>query len=211
FGAVNFFTALSQYLIQTTPRIPPPSQPQLSVSHWDRFDAYRRLSIPYPHLHAVHMSKSMDRIRAVPYTPPSGRSAGSPGQFDTVLVQREGNTNVHTRGTALEGLQVAQVCLIFNLPIHLRTAGQPFHLALIEWFNPFRTRNALLELHTVSRSYAGQAPRTEVIPISQIAGSCHLIPKFGTHVNQTWRWDFILDACKSFYLNPWIDMYSFYK
>ncbi|KAG1843935.1 Zn-finger domain-containing protein [Suillus subalutaceus] len=205
FGAVNFFTALTQYLNRTPPpQNPPPPQVPL-------FDAYRCLSIPYPHLRAVHMLKSMDCIRAVPYTPPSGRSAGSPGQFDTVLVQTEGTTNVHTQGTALEGLQVAQVCLIFDLPMHLRTTGQPFHLALVEWFNPFRARDALLQLHTVSRSYAGQAPRTEVIPISQISRSCHLIPKFGTHVNQTWRRDFILDACKTFYLNPWIDMYSFYK
>ncbi|KAG1871767.1 hypothetical protein DFJ58DRAFT_713747 [Suillus subalutaceus] len=212
FGAVNFFTALTQYLNRTPPpQNPPPPQVPLSVCRWDRFDAYRRLSIPYPHLRAVHMSKSMDRIRAVPYTPPSGRSAGSPGQFDTVLVQTEGTTNVHTQGTALEGLQVAQVHLIFDLPMHLRTTGQPFHLALVEWFNPFRACDALLQLHTVSRSYVGQAPRTEVIPISQISRSCHLIPKFGTHVDQTWRRDFILDACKTFYLNPWIDMYSFYK
>ncbi|KAG2353208.1 hypothetical protein BDR07DRAFT_1383378 [Suillus spraguei] len=85
--------------------------------------------------------------------PSAGRSAGSPGQFDTVLVQSEGNTNVHTRGTALEGFQVAQVRLIFDLPMHLRTPGQPFHLALIEWFNPFRARDTMLQLHTVSHSH----------------------------------------------------------
>ncbi|KAG1836372.1 hypothetical protein DFJ58DRAFT_847010 [Suillus subalutaceus] len=172
FGAVNFFTALTQYLNRT----PPPQNP--ATPH-----KYRCQSVIWDS--AVHMSKSMDCIRAVLYTPPSGRSAGSPGQFDTVLVQTEGTTNVHTQGTALEGLQVAQVRLIFDLPMHLRTTGQPFHLALVEWFNPFRARDALLQLHTVSRSYAGQAPRTEVIPISQISRSCHLIPKFGTHVDQT--------------------------
>ncbi|KAG0695674.1 Zn-finger domain-containing protein [Suillus ampliporus] len=185
FGAVNFLAALSQYL----------------VSHWDQFEAYRRLSIPYPHSRPVHMLKSMDRIRAVPYIPPSGRSAGSPGRFDMVLVQTDWEHQCAHSGycvgsTPVIDLQVAQVRLIFDLPMHLRTVGQPFHLAL---------------LHAVSRSYAGQAPRTEVIPVSRITGSCHLIPKFGTHVDRTWRPDFIFDTCKTFYLNPWIDMYSFYK
>lgn len=211
FGTVNFFAALSQYLASAHALPNRPSQPQLSVSRWDRFDAYRQLSIPYPRLRPVHMLKSMDRIHAVPYIPPSGRSAGSQGRFDTVLVQTEGNINPHTQGTALEDLQVAQVRLIFDLPMHLRTSDQPFHLALVEWFNPFRGRDALSQLHAVSRSYAGQVPRTEVIPISRIMGSCHLIPKFGTHVDRTWRPDFIFDTCKTFYLNPWIDMHSFYK
>ncbi|KAG2108879.1 hypothetical protein DEU56DRAFT_920424 [Suillus clintonianus] len=212
FGGLSFLPAVSQYLRVSSLRVPAMSHSAApELSQWDRFDAYRRLSIPYPKVRALHMSKTLDRIRATPSTPPSGRSQGSPGRFDTVLVRTEGEVNVHTQGTALEGLQVAQVRFLFDLPPHLRVAGQPFHLALIEWFKPFRGCDNLLKMHSVSRSYVGQAPRAEVIPITHIVGSCHLIPKFGTHADPTWRADEVLDVCKTFYVNPWIDIATFFK
>ncbi|KAG0692556.1 hypothetical protein DFH29DRAFT_882303 [Suillus ampliporus] len=110
FGGLSFLPAVSLYLRVSSLRVPAMSHSAApELSQWDRFDAYRRLSIPYPKLRALHMGKTMDRIRATPSTPPSGRSQGSPGQFDTVLVRTEGEVNVHTQGTALEGLQVVQV------------------------------------------------------------------------------------------------------
>ncbi|KAG0699298.1 hypothetical protein DFH29DRAFT_983570 [Suillus ampliporus] len=190
FSGLSFLPAVSLYLCVSSLRVPAMSHSAApELSQWDRFDAYR----------------------PTPSTPPLGRSQGSPGQFDTVLVRTEGEVNVHTQGTALEGLQVAQVRFLFDLPPHLRIAGQPFHLALIEWFKLFRGCDSLLKMHSVSRSYVGQAPRAEVIPITRIVGSCHLIPKFGTHADPTWRADEVLDVCKTFYVNPWIDIASFYK
>lgn len=106
---------------------------------------------------------------------------------------------------------MAQVRLLFNLPPHLRIPSQPFQLALVEWFNPFRACDVVTQMHTVSRSYQGQAPRTEVVPMSRIVGSCHLIPKFGTRVDPTWRADEVLDVCKTFYVNPWIDLATFFR
>ncbi|KAG0691776.1 hypothetical protein DFH29DRAFT_818958 [Suillus ampliporus] len=212
FGGLSFLPAVSLYLRVSSLCVPAMSHSAApELSQWDRFDAYRRLSIPYLKLRALHMGKTMDRIRATPSMPPLGRSQGSPGRFDTVLVRTEGKVNVHTQGTALEGLQVAQVRFLFDLPPHLCIAGQPFHLTLIEWFKPFRGCDSLLKMHSVSRSYVGQAPRAEVIPITRIVGSCHLIPKFGTHADPTWRADEVLDVCKTFYVNPWIDIASFYK
>ncbi|KAG1763437.1 hypothetical protein EDD22DRAFT_777019, partial [Suillus occidentalis] len=82
--------------------------------------------------------------------------------------------------------------------------------ALVEWFTPFRARKGVIQMHAVSRSYSGQAPRTEVIPMRRIMGSCHLLPKFGTQVDKSWTADNVLDICKTFYLNPWIDSYSFF-
>ncbi|KAG2357594.1 hypothetical protein BDR07DRAFT_1297429 [Suillus spraguei] len=154
---------------------------------------------PHTMSQAVYMGKTMDRICASPPSSPSGHSQGLPGQFDTVFVQME-DVNVHTQGTFL-----------FDLPPHLCIAGQPFHLALVEWFKPFHAYDALLKMHTVSRSYAGQVPRIEVISITRIVGSCHLIPKFGTHVDPTWRADGVLDVYHTFYVNPWIDIAKFYK
>ncbi|KIJ59637.1 hypothetical protein HYDPIDRAFT_100300 [Hydnomerulius pinastri MD-312] len=225
FGVVNLLATLSTYL-RSAPPGPgpfngnPPSQAQTGtrapstvlVSEWDRFDAYRRLSIAYLKIpRAVHITKEFDRIRATPPSVPAGRSAGSPGRFDTILVRTEGGTNHHTGGTALEGLQVAQLRLIFEMPHHLRQVGQPSRLAYIEWFTPFRARDMDTNMHTVTRSYSGRAPRSEVIPVDRIVGSCHLLPKFGTHADRAWTADNVLDLCKTFYLNTWIDLYSFYR
>ncbi|KAG2113682.1 hypothetical protein DEU56DRAFT_874333 [Suillus clintonianus] len=212
FGGLSFLPAVSQYLRVSSLHVPAMSHSAApELSQWDRFDAYRHLSIPYLKVRALHMSKTLDKICATPSTPPSGRSQGSPGRFDMVLVRTEGEVNVHTQGTALEGLRVAQVRFLFDLPPHLRIAGQPFYLALIKWFKPFHGCNNLLKMHSVSRSYVGQAPRAEVIPITHIVGSCHLIPKFGTHADPMWRADEVLDVCKTFYVNPWIDITMFFK
>jgi hypothetical protein len=109
FGGLNFMPALSLYLRTTFLQVSATSQSNPTstapvVSQWDRFDGYRRLSIPYLKSRAVHMSKSIDRIRATPYSPPVGRSSATPARFDTVLVQTAPNeNNAHTQGTALEG------------------------------------------------------------------------------------------------------------
>ncbi|KAG2117574.1 hypothetical protein DEU56DRAFT_748054 [Suillus clintonianus] len=209
FGAFNFLPALTQFLRLDVV----PANGGLIVSEWDRFHAYRRLSIPYEKLPAVHMTNGLDRIRATPPTAPAGRSSGTVGKFDTVLVRVAGDTNVHTQGTALEGLQVAQLRLIFELPRHLTIVGQPnpSQLAYVEWFQPFRARDEVFQMHAVTRAYAGCAPRSSIIPLSSIVHSCHLIPKFGTQVDRSWSAAHVLDSCKTFYLNSWIDMYTFYK
>ncbi|KAG1872229.1 hypothetical protein F4604DRAFT_1881036 [Suillus subluteus] len=178
FGGLKFMPALTLFLRNASLQNSMTSQPHSSstapvVSQWDCFDAYRRLSIPYPNLCPVHMTKSMDRIRTIPFSPALGRSAASPAHFDT-------NLNAYTRGTGLEGLQVVQVQLLFNIPSHLHISGQPYQVALIEWFTPFCACDGVTKMHSVSQSYSGQAPRTEVIPMSRIMGSCHLLPKFGT-------------------------------
>ncbi|KAG0691813.1 Zn-finger domain-containing protein [Suillus ampliporus] len=191
FGAMNFLPALTQFLhLNVVPANGP------IVSKWDLFHAYRRLSIPYEKLPAIHMTNGLDRIRATPPTAPAGCSSGAVGKFDTA--------NMHTQGTALEGLQVAQLQFIFELPCHLTIVGKPNQLAYVEWFQPFRAWDEVFQMHAVTRSYAGRVPRSAVIPVSSIVHSCHLIPKFSTQGH-------VLDSCKTFYLNSWIDMYTFYK
>ncbi|KAG2158515.1 Zn-finger domain-containing protein [Suillus bovinus] len=203
FGALNFLLALTQHLRNAAPNGP-------VVSEWDHFDGYRRLSIPYAKLPVVHMGKDLDWIRATPQTAPAGRSFSTVEKFDTVLVH-VGRDNEHTRGTALEGLQIVQLRFIFDIPCHLRVAGQLCHLAYVEWFQPFCVRDELFQMHAVTRSYAGRAPRSSIIPVSSIIHSCHLISKFGTQVDRSWVAAHVLDSCKTFYLNTWIDMYTFYK
>ncbi|KAH7905500.1 Zn-finger domain-containing protein [Hygrophoropsis aurantiaca] len=174
------------------------SQPQ-ALSEWDVFNGYKRLSIQYPALPAVHLPKPFDRVRATSAVPPSNRLPGRPATFDTVLVQTNDEANSHTLGTWLDGKQVAQVRFIFTLPEHLRQPRTPTQLAYIEWFTPFR-----------ARSYLNRAPRSEIIPVEKIVCSCHLIPRFGTHANEEWTAENVIDTCKAFYLNRWINFYAFY-
>ncbi|KAG1823923.1 uncharacterized protein BJ212DRAFT_1534040 [Suillus subaureus] len=225
FSTMNFLPALTQFLHLD---IVPANRP--IVSEWDWFHAYWRLSIPYEKLPAIHITNGLNRIHATPPTAPAGCSSGAIGKFDTVLVQVAGDANMHTQGTALEGrclvslsclqdfelhshlgLQVAQLQFIFELPRHLTIVGKPNQLAYVEWFQPFRAWDEVFQMHAVTCSYAGRVPHSAVIPVSSIVHSCHLIPKFGTRVDRSWSAGHVLDSCKTFYLNSWIDMYTFIK
>ncbi|KAG1883128.1 hypothetical protein F4604DRAFT_1502627, partial [Suillus subluteus] len=62
-------------------------------------------------------------------------------------------------------------------------------VALVEWFTPFCAHDRVIQMHAVSQSYSSQAPHMEVIPMSRLMGSWHLLPKFGMQVDKTWRAD----------------------
>ncbi|KAH7906731.1 Zn-finger domain-containing protein [Hygrophoropsis aurantiaca] len=206
FHATKFLPALYDFLRLSHPQLTAPQ----ALSEWDVFNGYRRVSIKYPNLPVIHLPKAFDRIRATPAVPPSNRLPGRAPNFDTVLVQTLDETNAHTEGTWLHRKRVAQVRFIFTLPEHLRQPRTPTRLAYIEWFTPFRSRDPVNAMHSVSRSYLNRSPRAEVIPIERIVCSCHLVPKFGTHASQEWTMDNVLDTCKTFYLNCWVNFYMFY-
>lgn len=83
FGGLNFMPTVTLYLHSAFLQISSATSQSHSsstppvVSQWDHFNGYHRLSVPYPKLHAVHMSKSIDRIQVTPYTPPLGHSPAS--------------------------------------------------------------------------------------------------------------------------------------
>ncbi|KAH7905367.1 hypothetical protein BJ138DRAFT_1118535 [Hygrophoropsis aurantiaca] len=137
FRAANFIPALYNFLRLSHPQLTPPQAP----SEWDIFNGYRRVSIQYPALPAVHSPKPFDRIRATPAVPASNRLPGCAANFDTVLVQMaEAEVNPHTDGTWLQGKRVAQVHFIFTLPTHLQQSQTPTRLAYVEWFTPRSVR-----------------------------------------------------------------------
>lgn len=107
---------------------------------------------------------------------------------------------------------MAQVRVIFILPDHLRGRDLPKYHAYVEWFNPLRTPDPDSLLHSVTRSYQHGRPLAEIIPLTDIVSSCHLIPKFGTNFHPA-RWNNveILDNWKSFTLNKYIDLGTFYR
>ena len=52
---------------------------------------------------------------------------------------------------------------------------------------------------------------SEVIPLSHIARTCHLSPKFGSSMpDHTFMPLTVLQSCIQFYLNPWISLHDFH-
>ncbi|KAL0952240.1 hypothetical protein HGRIS_006530 [Hohenbuehelia grisea] len=90
-------------------------------THFDTFDVFRQLSVYSPPLPLAGKSTQTERLRAVPMIPGWLGHKDQPEFFDTVLVRvpDEGG-NAQTNNTILKGLRAARLCLIFDLPEHLR-------------------------------------------------------------------------------------------
>jgi hypothetical protein len=161
-----------------------------------------------------------------------GNTSGH-ANFDTVLVKMNGsNASECTKGTALAGelavlliilaiivpiiaitdLCTAQVRIIFDLPQKFlqQHSDSRTHLAYIEWFWPFRQPDLTTEMFIVTRASHDGQPVAGIISLDRIIGTCHLIPRFGTGVNNSWTHRNVMVKCKRFYLNPWINMRTFY-
>ena len=226
FKAPNFIPALSTFIRRL---IPPPALPVLP-NHVDRFDIYKRITILRPSNPSAGFLKSVDRVRATPSVPATGRLKAVPAHFDIVLVREaDANENQHTRGTYLEGvfirmpacvvsnsddtigLRVAQLRVIFALPEHLRHSRLPNRLAYIDWFTPFRAPHPDSGLFPVSRTSRNNAPISEIIPLDSILSSCHIIPRFGTkYLPAKWDSDSVLEECRSFFLNKYLNIQFFF-
>lgn len=134
-----------------------------------------------------------------------------------LIIQRPSRSGFTDAYMLLLGLRVTQVKVIFRLPERFRAQsaasrlvsgldGSP--LAYIEWFRPFSRPDAL-GLYKLKRSTRGKLPNAEIIPLSQIYRSCHLVPRFKTAVHSRWNPHTVLDLCPEFYLNPWVSVDDF--
>jgi hypothetical protein len=109
------------------------------------------------------------------------------------------------------GLRVAQLRAIFTLPGHLQHAHLPNKLAYVEWFTPFRAPHLDSGLFPVTRASRNNEPVSEIIPLDSIISSCHLIPRFGTNFHPAkWDSDNALEECKSFFLNKYLSIRTFF-
>ncbi|KAK6988497.1 hypothetical protein R3P38DRAFT_3332030 [Favolaschia claudopus] len=101
-----------------------------------------------------------------------------PAYHDFALV-KSAESNAFTVGSALQGLRVAQVRVIFQLPAHYPVkSSQP--LAYIEWFTPFRIPNPVDGYYHVNRSMRKisneDGPYAEVITVDRIVRNAMLVP-----------------------------------
>ncbi|KAI0040396.1 hypothetical protein FA95DRAFT_1502921 [Auriscalpium vulgare] len=216
YGAVDFREALAAYVIkQVHPEYSPAHVANLapgwqftfgsvatynSVKFWLR-DPQERDEGP-----AVR-----DAVHARPaYRDTRGRAV--PGRFDTALI------NVGDGGAStVIGYQVAQVRVIFSLPVKARASAFPLgyngpvHLAYVEWFTPFGPAaepNHLM--YRVARKYrAGLRRHASVIPVDDIHRSVHLIPRFGPQAPRHWTSANVLDKCRIFYVSSFVDKHTY--
>ncbi|KAG1775650.1 hypothetical protein EV702DRAFT_1199132 [Suillus placidus] len=131
-------------------------------------------------------------------------------QSDTALVR------LRTNSKDLRDFGVGQIRVMFTFPpksiplLFPPTVHLPTHLAYVEWFTPFPPapdRNS--GLYKLSRSLRGGDTVASIVPVADIERSVHLIPRFGVMAPREWTSDTVLEDCDTFWLNSYIDRYTF--
>ncbi|KAJ6560916.1 hypothetical protein B0H10DRAFT_1966807 [Mycena sp. CBHHK59/15] len=192
-GAGYFLEAVKAYISSFSPLIPQP---------FDRFNLYKRLTFTLPPIAEACANNRQNVVRAAPPVPARGvRSPAQPAHLDFALV-RTGEENVKTDGTALHGLRVAHVKVLFQLPevYGLRTAHP---LAYVEWYTPFGVPDPVSGLFTIRRSTRNNHVYGEIIGVDRIVRNCHLLPKYGRKKDSTWTTDNVVERCTAFFPNPY--------
>ena len=105
------------------------------------------------------------------------------------------------------GYRVGRVRTLFQLP---EECYYPHPLAYIEWYTEFRDRPVPgLEMYKISRSMRQNKPQVAVVRVDSIRRSCHLVPCWGANINRTSCSEDALDCYNSFYVNDFLDMYTY--
>ena len=104
-------------------------------------------------------------------------------------------------------LDSCQVQVIFHLPQEYGTFTHP--LAYVKWFTAFSTPTANLGMYQISHSSCSHHRQASIIPITQIKCSVHLILKFGKQMDVSWSADDVLERCKYFYVNCYLQHLDF--
>ncbi|KAF7971986.1 hypothetical protein HWV62_19333 [Athelia sp. TMB] len=176
----------------------------------DTFNLFKRLEFWLPIIPEVGASstKLKNVVRATPPVPASSRRKAEPAHLDFALI-RTAEQNNRTAGSTLQGLRVGQVRVIFKLPdVYRVTTTHP--LAYVEWFTPFGAHvHAPSDLHAVTRSTRMHHRYAEIVEVDRIVRNCHLIPKFGRVIDLNWTSDNVIELCKTFYMNHYIDYHFF--
>ncbi|TFK59489.1 hypothetical protein BDN72DRAFT_780642, partial [Pluteus cervinus] len=115
--------------------------------------------------------------------------------------------------------RIARVKVIFKLPERVQALGglrdAPAQwpkgpLAYVEWYS-LASQPEHHGMYKVKRSQSSTgAIQTSIISLSTIRQSCMLIPRFSEDDTELrWTPENVLDLAPSFFVNNWLDMYSY--
>ncbi|KDR68956.1 hypothetical protein GALMADRAFT_145973 [Galerina marginata CBS 339.88] len=151
---------------------------------FDVFGLWKQLVFKLPDIPEVGSRHTLNVVRAsAPVTEPTSgagrRRAQVPAHLDYALV-KTAEVNPLTVGTPLQGLRVAHVKAIFQLPSHYPVKEkQP--LAYVEWFTSFRTVDSTTGYFHVTRSTRRKrgidGPYAEIITVDRIVRNAMLQQK----------------------------------
>ncbi|OSX66647.1 hypothetical protein POSPLADRAFT_1133402 [Postia placenta MAD-698-R-SB12] len=199
FGCTNFLCNLEDFLCKSTHNKKLPKVAE-HMYEQTRFAVYKRMKVDLPAARQVScINGRQDTVRAMPAIPATIHRKVVPSHFDTVLAYEflpdvVGSDKVDP----LEGQS------IFCIPETYGRFASKHPLAYVEWFTPLQTICPDTGMFKISPSTRRHRHRTAIIPITQIARSCHLIPHWGHVMDRTWASADILDKCSSFYVNPYL-------
>ncbi|KAF8954047.1 hypothetical protein BDZ97DRAFT_1742679 [Flammula alnicola] len=200
-GAIDFLPALSSFLKKHSPHAPSPSR-------YDRFDVYKQITLSISfnrHLSLKHTI--LNRIRATPPRAAKGRTPAAPGSFDMALIIEDPANYTPPSGLSLLGLRVGQIRAIFDLPPQFGHYEHP--LAYIEWFTLLGSKDSVTGMYQVNRSTRALRRNAEVISVTRIARSCHLMGKCARKIDHQWTTENVLDKAKAFWINSYIHVDTF--
>jgi hypothetical protein len=198
-GATDFLLALTKFLTKFLPHAPPPSC-------YDRFDVYRQITLNVPfNRHLSLKQRNISRIHATPPSPAKGRAPPTSSHFDTGLIIKD--PDHYSLSPSLQGLRVGQIRVIFKLPAQFGHFAHP--LAYIEWFTPLGNKDRITGMYQVSRSTRTLHRNSEILSVSRIARSCHLIAKCLREIDHSWTSENVLEKGKVFWVNSYIHVETF--
>ena len=115
----------------------------------------------------------------------------------------------------MAGTRIARLRVIFALPRTVEGCDAPSYwptepLAYVEWYS--NTRPPPDKYHNFCSVSRPTKPKFEIIPISRIRQTCHLVPVYGKQdipdkVNPANALD--SDAYTTFFINQWTDLFSY--
>ncbi|KAJ7875772.1 hypothetical protein B0H14DRAFT_2568622 [Mycena olivaceomarginata] len=190
----NPSTSMPVYTVAKTPGFPNVTVASLSTDFHapdflrnlkDFLDSKSITATTQPSQMIVTSHVVLDKIRAVKSeqgrVTAKGFKPAKAGRFDTVLVR----TGSPVEGESpTSGLRVARVRTIFRLPEQCGNYAHP--LVYIDWFKPLTQPVADIGMYQVSLSSRNLRQNSEIISITDIVHSCHLVPVFGRSIDPTW-------------------------
>ena len=84
-------------------------------------------------------------------------------------------------------------------------------LVYVEWFTQLGLPDLTTCMHIIKRSTRNHKRKSEIVSVNNLICGCHLMAKWGTHVDRSFSTDEVLEKATQFYVNPYIDVDTFSK